>query len=283
MNDTIPSDREAPLRRTLLVGSGKLAARLAPRLLERGGEVIALRRSDGALPPGVVGLRADLSLPLSTPLPAVDAMLVTLPPGDTSSAYRTALTNLAEALPAVPARTVFVSSTGVFEGVDAAHPLTEQDEPVPATERSRGLYDGERAAIELFDAVVVRPAGIYGPSREFLLRKVREGSPVNHRRRTNRIHEADLVRALDLLLRMDEPPRLVHAVDAAPAPLGDVVGYIARTLDVSAPPDDPSASPSGLVYDGSLLHSLLGSLDHPTYETGYAEMIAGSAGRGPGV
>lgn len=268
------SARLAPPRRTLLVGFGKLGRGLAHRLVADGSEVFALRRSDDDLPEGVTGIRADLSVPLTEPLPAVDAMVVTLPPPGGVDGYRIALTHLRDALPSLPDRTVFVSSTGVFEATASDHPITEQDEPVPASVRSRGLYDGERAAIELFSAVVVRPSGIYGPGRGFLLRQVREHKPVNHRRRTNRIHEVDLVRALDLLLRMPEPPALVHAVDQAPAPLGDVVAHIAIRLGVDAPPDDPSAPATGLVHDGSLLLSLLGSLEYPTYVEGYDEMIA---------
>ncbi|WP_337001303.1 MULTISPECIES: sugar nucleotide-binding protein [unclassified Microbacterium] len=274
------TDASGP-RRVLLVGAGKLATLLAPRLLADGREVFALRRSESPLPTGVTAIRADLASPPTAPLPPVDAMLITLPPGVDSTAYRTALTHLAEALPAVPARTVFVSSTGVFEGTEAEHPLTEQDEPTPTTERARGLRDGEEVAVELFSAVIVRPAGIYGPGREFLLRQVREGVGVDHARRTNRIHETDLVRALDLLLRMDDPPRLVHAVDAAPAPLGDVVGFIARELGMDVPPDVPSAGPRGFVYDGALLRSLLGTLAYPTYEDGYADMIAPAAASHP--
>ncbi|WP_187662675.1 sugar nucleotide-binding protein [Microbacterium sp. Nx66] len=262
----------SPPRRALLVGFGKLGARLAPLLLGDGGEVLALRRSDGPVPDGVQALTADLAVPLTGPLPEVDAMVVTLPPGPDVSSYRTALSRLAAALPSPPARTLFVSSTGVFDGAGGAEPVTERVEPVPTTDRGRGLRDGERAAVELFDAVVVRPAGIYGPGREFLLRKVREGAPVAHRRRTNRIHETDLVRALDLLLRMPEPPALVHAVDRAPAPLGDVMTFLADRLGLPVPPDDGSA-PSGFVYDGTLLRSVLGHLVYPTYEDGYAEMI----------
>lgn len=265
----------APPHRTLLVGYGKLGRGLAHRLVADGGEVFALRRSDGELPAGVTGVQADLSAPVIEPLPAVDAMVVTLPPGGSVDSYRVALSNLSAALPAVPARTVFVSSTGVFEATASDHPITEQDEPVPASDRSRGLYDGERAAIELFDAVVVRPSGIYGPGRGFLLRQVREQKVVNHRRRTNRIHETDLVRALDLLLRMPEPPVLVHAVDQAPVPLGEVVAYVAGQLGMSVPPDDPTAEATGLVHDGSLLLSVLGCLEYPTYREGYAAMIAG--------
>lgn len=261
-----------PPRRTLLVGFGKLGARLAPLLLADEGSVLALRRSDGPAPDGVGALSADLTVPLPTPLPAVDAMVVTLPPGPDVSSYRAALSHLAAALPAKPERTVFVSSTGVFDGVGSAEPVTERVEPAPTTDRGRGLRDGERAAVELFDAVVVRPAGIYGPGREFLLRKVREGAPITHRRRTNRIHETDLVRTLDLLLRMPGAPALVHAVDQAPAPLGDVVTFLADRLGLPVPADDGGA-PSGFVYDGTLLHSVLGDLAYPTYEDGYAEMI----------
>jgi nucleoside-diphosphate-sugar epimerase len=267
----------APPGRTLLVGYGKLGRRLAPRLLTDGGEVIALRRSDDEPPKGVTGIRADLTGPLPEALPAVDAMIVTLPPLGGVTGYRTALTHLADALPEIPARTIFVSSTGVFEGTASARPITERDEPAPAGERGRGLRDGERAAIELFDSVIVRPAGIYGPGRGFLLRQVRENAVVNHRRRTNRIHEHDLVRALDLLLRMPKPPALVHAVDAASVPLGEVVEYIARILGIDAPRDDASAGPTGLVHDGSLLRSMLGHLEYPTYVEGYAAMIAEAA------
>lgn len=279
MDTTAAVGDAAPPRRTLLVGFGKLGSRLARRLRADGGEVLALRRSDGVLPDGVVGIRADLAAPLRDPLPAVDAMVVTLPPSGGVDGYRIALTHLAEALPAAPERTVFVSSTGVFEGSRPEHPITEQDEPVPGSDRSRGLRDGERAAIELFSAVIVRPAGIYGPGRGFLLRQVREHATVNHRRRTNRIHEVDLVRALDLLLRMPEPPALVHAVDRAPVALGDVVEYVARELGTDVPPDDPSAEETGLVHDGSLLHSLLGDLHYPSYAEGYAEMISGEPRR----
>lgn len=265
-------------RRTLLVGFGKLGARLAPRLIAAGGEVFALRRSDGELPAGVVGVRGDLSTPLRSSLPEVDAVLVTLPPGEEPSAYRTALTHLADALPRIPARTVFVSSTGVFEGTVAERPITEREEPAAVSGRAAAIRDGERAAVELFDAVVVRPAGIYGPGREFLLRRVRAGEGVDHARRTNRIHESDLARALDLMLRTDDPPALLHAVDRKPAPLGDVVRFLAARLGVDVPPDSGSGAPSGLVHDGSLLLSLLGTLEHPTYESGYADMIASGTG-----
>ena len=106
---------------------------------------------------------------------------------------------------------------------------------------------------------------------------MREQRPVEHDRRTNRIHEQDLARAVVALLEVPEPPRLLHAVDAAPAPLGEVVGHIAAQLDLPVPPravPDPGA---GTVLDGTALHHLLGHLEVPDHRAGYAAILTGQS------
>ncbi|MGM1016372.1 MAG: hypothetical protein ACQEW8_02400 [Actinomycetota bacterium] len=268
-----PSVENVPAR-TLLVGCGKLGMRLGQRLRERGGEVFALRRRTDSLPSDFTSIAADLARPLDEPLPEADAMVVTLPPGEGSGSYRRALTHLADALPAAPRRTVFVSSTGVFEGWDGRQPVTEKDEPTPTSERSEGLRDGELAAIELFSAAIVRPVGIYGPGREYLLRQARAGVPVDHSRRTNRIHESDLVRALELMVTIEAPPAILHAVDQGPATLGEVLTFVSALLGVPTPPAAETQGASGNFFDGSLLLRLLGHLEYPDYRAGYSEMVA---------
>lgn len=270
--------------RTLLVGCGKLGTRLGRRLVDDGGEVFALRRTRAAVPPDFTALPLDLREPLRRKLPDVDAMLITLPPGRSSPAgqddsYRTALRNLAAALPAVPRRVVFVSSTRVFDGSPGPQPITEADEPTPATARARTLRDGELLAIRLFDAHIIRPAGIYGPGRELLLRKVLTGTPVQYARRTNRIHETDLVRTLHAVLTAQEPPRVLHAVDESPAPLGDVVSYIARRLGLPPPPRIEPVVAGGTVLDGARLLAFLGALQYPTYRAGYDDLVAARLNR----
>ncbi|WP_314647908.1 hypothetical protein [uncultured Microbacterium sp.] len=260
--------------RTLLVGYGKLGTALAPLLEAEGADAIALRRTDAPLPQGVQGIVADVSRPLDGRLPRVDSMVVTMPPGEEVDGYRRMLQHLERALPDAPERTVFVSSTGVFAGVGPETPITEDDEPPLTSDRSRALRDGERAAVEMFGATVIRPSGIYGPGRDFLLRTVREGRAVDRRRWTNRIHEADLVRALHLLLRTPEPPALLHATDEQPVQLGEVVDFLAARLGVPAPPAAPVDEASGHILDGALLRRTLGDLEHPTYVSGYTEMLA---------
>lgn len=272
--------------RTLLVGCGALGTRLGQQLVRDGGQVFALRRTTAGLPAAFTALPVDLSVPVGRELPAVDAMVITLPPGGPVSGpalgpgpgpdggYLASLRNLAAALPRVPERVVLVSSTRVLGGHTGGRPLTEQDEPAPVGPRAEVLLEGERLATELFDAHVLRPAGIYGPGREMLLRKVLEHAPVQYARRTNRIHEDDLVRTLHALVTAEAPPRLLHAADRSPAPLGDVVTFIADRLGVSPPPRLEPGEATGTVLDGTRLLDFLGSLEHPTYRSGYGHLIA---------
>ncbi|MGN7967080.1 hypothetical protein ACTJKK_13475 [Microbacterium sp. 22179] len=270
--NTFPAHETRPVRRTLLVGFGKLGARLAPSLIADGSEVFALRRSASDLPAGVIGIEADVASPSPVELPAIDSLVVTLPPGEGVDAYRVALGHIVRALPAIPERTVFVSSTGVFAGEKPDHVLTERTVPHPQTERAQAIRDGELAAQELLSAVVLRPAGIYGPGRDFLIRRVRDHAEVDHRRWTNRIHESDLVRTIDMLLRMASPPVLLHAVDEEPVRLGEVVTYIADLLGVEPPPDAGAHRDSGHVLDGALLRRVVGPLEFPSFRSGYDAM-----------
>ncbi|ATG50867.1 NAD(P)-dependent oxidoreductase [Brachybacterium vulturis] len=268
---------ESTPARTLWAGCGRLGLRAGAALVAAGGEVHALRRDVSGLPEGFGAVPADLAHPVEGMLPPADAMVITLPPPETPGGYETVLRHLAAALPQLPARTVFVSSTRVFEGyaarADPAPVLTEEDAPQPLGDRARNLLDGERAARELFDAIVVRPAGIYGPGRDRLLRTVRAGRPVAHRRRTNRIHEEDLARLLVALLEHPDPPQLLHAVDDAPARLGEVVTHIADRLALPVPPAAEPDPGHGTVLSGALRKQLLGPLRHPDFRSGYDAML----------
>lgn len=269
--------------RTLLVGCGALGAALGERLVADGGEVVAIRRDASRLPSTFSTIEADLRHPLPTVLPAFDSVVITLPPGTgpEGSIYPAALTHLAAALSTRPERVVFVSSTRVFEGYgeetfdgpDGRDPLTEDDDPRVVGDRGEALLDGERRAADLLGAVIVRPAGIYGPGRDSLIRRVREGAAVDQERRTNRIHEHDLVRLLEVLLRAEDPPALVHAIDREPVLLGEVVAHIAARLEVPAPPQSAGDAGGGTVLDGALAHTLLGELVYPTFREGYDAML----------
>jgi len=263
----------------LIVGCGEVGTELGHHMVSAGAKVYGLRRNPSILPDTFHQVPVDLLQPVDQPLPEVEAMVITLTPSMPSaqgtSGYLVALQHLADALPRVPDRVVFVSSTRVFEGQRTDRSLNEADAVAPVSERGETLVAGEQLAIELFGAHIVRPAGIYGPGREMLIRKVLTRQPVQYARRTNRVHQTDLARALHLMLTVDTPPAILHAIDQAPGVLlGDVVEYIAAKLKVAAPPRIEPAESTGRVLDGDLLSQLLGSLSYPTYQQGYDQIIA---------
>lgn len=260
--------------RTLLIGSGRIGTRVAEELRRAGGEVVTLRRSAASDSDGWRHIAADLSRPLTESLPAVDAVVVTLPPGEEQGFLAGAIGRVAEALPERPARTIWVSSTRVFEGYGDERPLDENDEPRPRSDRAQQLVDGEERAVELFGATILRPAGIYGPGRDRLIRQVLAGTPVDHDRRTNRIHETDVVRTILTLLRADEVPAVLHAVDRRPATLGEVVSFLAERLGVPVPPRGEPAERRGTILEGTRLTEVVDGLAYPTFEDGYGEMLA---------
>ncbi|MFJ6679812.1 NAD(P)H-binding protein [Microbacterium sp. NPDC091382] len=260
--------------RTLLVGSGRIGSRVAEELRRAGGEVVALRRSAASDSDSWQHIAADLSRPLDEALPEVDAVVVTLPPGEQPDFLAEAVSRVAEALPERPARTIWVSSTRVFEGYSDERALDEDDEPRPRSERARQLVDGEVRAAELLGATILRPAGIYGPGRDRLIRQVLAGAPVDHDRRTNRIHETDVVRTILTMLRAEEVPAVLHAVDRRPATLGEVVTFLADRLGVPVPPRGEPDERRGTVLDGTRLGEVLDGLAYPTFEDGYGEMLA---------
>ncbi|WP_060915645.1 NAD(P)H-binding protein [Microbacterium oleivorans] len=260
--------------RTLLVGSGRIGSRVAEELRRAGGGVVTLRRSAASDSDGWHHIAADLSQPLAEALPAVDAVVVTLPPGEEPDFLAGAISRIAEALPERPARLIWVSSTRVFEGYGDERPLDEGDEPRPRSERAQQLVDGEERASELFGATILRPAGIYGPGRDRLIRQVLAGTPVDHDRRTNRIHETDVVRTILTLLQADEVPAVLHAVDRRPATLGEVVAFLADRLGVPVPPRGEPAERRGTILDGTRLGEVVDGLAYPMFEDGYDEMIA---------
>ena len=266
-------------KHTLVVGCGQLGTELGLRLTADGVHVHGLRRNAADLPAPLQPVSVDLLEPVTHALPDVDTMVITLTPSMPEVAgqpgYLVALQHLAEALPNTPARVVFVSSTRVFDGNPETDPITEDDLPAPASERAQLLVAAEVLARELFGAHILRPAGIYGPGRDMLLRKVRAGETVNRRRRTNRIHQTDLARVLQMMLTMPSPPAVLHAVDQTPGvPLGDVVDYIAQRLQLPAPQGSATDVVGGKILDARLLHTLLGPFYYPTFTQGYAQVIA---------
>ncbi|KGI78610.1 SDR family oxidoreductase [Oleiagrimonas soli] len=246
---------DVPAPRVLIAGCGDVGSRAAAVLQARGATVFGLRRSSAPLPTGVVAVRADLADVASlAALPEGIEQLVYLPTPDTRTpeAYRRVfvdgLERLLDALDtAALRRVVYVSSSAVY-GDHGGDWVDEDTPPQPPGFNGSILLEGERRlAARGLPATVLRLAGLYGPGRESLLRRLQAGQarvPATPFW-ANRIHVDDAAGAIAHLLTLDAPQDLYLGVDDTPLPLDVLYGELAELL--GAPPPPPTGdAPSGI-------------------------------------
>jgi len=269
-------------RRLLIAGCGDLGVRLAARLDARGQwQVTGLRRNIDRLPATIQAVRADLDRPES--LEAIDrrwdAVIYTATPGERSpAAYRRAyLQGLRHLLDQVRTdRLVFCSSTAVY-GQQRGEWVDEQSPAQPSRFNGEILLEAERLA-RASGGVVVRFSGIYGPGRDWLIRKLRSGEAACRRdppEWTNRIHSEDCAAVLAYLIDLPRPDPLYLASDALPAPRHEVLAWLADRLGVAPPriePDQPGADQGKRVCAQKLRQAGF-ALQYPDYRSGYAQML----------
>lgn len=264
-------------RRLLIAGCGDLGQRLAGRL--EGWEIHGLRRNPERLRAPIVPIAADLSRPGS--LVSVrgdwDAIVYTATPGESSpEAYREAYVEGLGALmdQADSPRWIMVSSTAVY-GQDRGEWVDEESATEPARFNGEILLEAERLAQEA-GGLVVRFSGIYGPGRDYLIRKAREGS-LRCRRDppvwTNRIHADDCAAVLAHLLELESPDSLYVASDRCPAPRFEVLEWLCGQLGKPGPEAADDDGGQGKRVCAERLFATGFTLQYPDYRAGYSELL----------
>ncbi len=272
-------------RRVLIAGCGDLGIAIAPLLGDA--QVFGLRRDVARLPATLQPVAADLLSGRGfAQLPAgIDTLIHAPTPGERSeSGYRAiyvdALARLRAALPepASDLRLIYVSSTAVY-GQDSGEIVDEASACEPAAFNGRVLLEGERRACELADdCVALRLAGIYGPGRHWLLRRVRSGESIRAGVHwTNRIHLSDAAALAARLAQLPQVPASVIGVDDQPAPEHEVLDWLAAQLGLPPlPRHGDAASVSGKRLCNHLSRSLQWRPRYASYRDGYTSVIAGS-------
>ena len=136
------------------------------------------------------------------------------------------------------------------------------------------LLESERLFAERVpQGTVLRLSGLYGHSTPRLVEQVRRGEVRDPHRWTNRIHRDDAAAAVVHLLTMpDDPAPLYLGTDDEPCQLGDVAGFVASRLGVTAPAADP-----GLGHGKRLSNARLRATGwvpaYPSYREGYAAHV----------
>lgn len=272
----------------LVVGGGYVGSVLAARLLAAGHRVTGVRRNPADAGDGVAWLRADVTRPADLArLPTdLDCVVSTLSPSARDpDAYREIYVagtgHLLAALGTGGPPFIHVSSTRVYGRVDGGW-VDEDTPPEPRCPLGEVLLEAEEQVLATASAsAVVRFSGIYGPGRTWLLDRVRRGEPVqtDPPAFTNRIHRDDcagvLARLAALALAGDFLPPRVLASDDDPAPMHEVLWWLADELRLPRPPAAPAstnASRNKRCRNG-LLKELGDEFLHPSYRDGYAPML----------
>ena len=269
------------MKRLLIAGCGDLGARLARRLDRGDWQVHGLRRRVETLPETVVPVRADLSDPGSLSALAGDwdaVVYQATPDAYDEAGYRAAyVEGLANLLAQVRSRRlIFVSSTAVF-GQDNGEWVDESSDTRPPRFNGRVLLEAEAlAGRSAPEPSVVRFSGIYGPGRDYLVRKVASGEASCRQHPpqwTNRIHADDCAGVLAHLLSLDRPEPLYCASDGQPATRCEVLDWLSARMGVAAPRrEDRPGGQGKRVSNARLLESGYRFI-HPDYRSGYKEML----------
>jgi len=223
-------DRDSP-RNFLVVGAGYCGRRVIARL-PADSTAVATR-------PAVDLDRPNPGLP---PLKAPVAVLYTVPPAPVPGPDPR-LAALAGALPIVPTRFVYLSTTGVYG--DRGGDVVDETCPVaPRTERAR-----RRVAAESWlddwcrergvERVVLRIPGIYGPGR-LGLDRIERGEPILCEADSapgNRIHVDDLAGACIAALTSDVPGGIYNVGDGDHLSSSAFTRSVAREAGLPSPPE----------------------------------------------
>ncbi len=275
------------MKQVLIVGCGDLGTGTGLALAAEGHQVWGVRRRPEEIPAPINPLAGDFSHPDDLPdFPReLDTVYFIATPDEYNDAgYRAAyvdgLANVLERLESdglSPRRVIFVSSTGVYGQNDGS--WVEEDSAAEPTRFSgRRLLEAERMLAEhRFPSVVVRFAGIYGPGRDGLIRRVREGGTAADKppRYTNRIHRDDCVGVLCHLFSLPTPQPLYLGVDDNPCPQTEVMDGIAEILNLSRPPRETNSRGQNKRCDNSRLRASGYQLRYPDWRAGYRALLEG--------
>lgn len=259
----------------VIAGAGDLGSRLALLRVGRDADVVAVRRRDVAHHPGVRPVRADLVSGdgLSRLPKRPDALVFCAAPDQRDEAayrklYVDGLRRLLDVIDTP--RLVFVSSTAVF-GQDAGEWVTEASATQPVRFNGRVLLEAERELAAHPGGIVLRLSGLYGPGREAMLRRAREGG-ASRPHFTNRIHIDDAAVALSHLLDLPLPQSLYLGNDDQPVLEHDVQAWVRR--EEGLPPVDADAAPTtGRRIANTRLRASGWQPVFPDYRSGYSAQL----------
>lgn len=282
----------------LIIGCGDVGRRLARLVHTDFQEIVGVRRripsTDVDTPLRYIALDASLAedyLLLQGINPSVVVITMT-PSAYTDEGYRQAYVRSCQHIcaslhqqPVPPRRVIFVSSTRVY-AQHAGETVDEQSATCPESFAGQRLLEAEQVIRNSgLPHCIVRFSGIYGPGRHRLLTQVRDGHITRDNIITNRIHADDCAAVLAHLIdpRKAGSASLYLATDSHPAPLGEVVAWLAGELQVPLPLPplmDAHVAHTGKYCSNQRLLNSGFAFQYPSYQEGYYQVLGQTTGKG---
>lgn len=260
----------------VIAGAGDVGGRLARRLADAGTEVITLRRREAEAGPGIRAQRADLASGEGLrALPRACAAIVfcAAPDAREEAAYRALyLDGLARLLDAADAPRVLLTTSTAVYGEDAGEWVDEATPARPTAFNGHVLREAETRLATRPGGVALRLAGLYGPGREWLLRRARAGEP-GARRWGNRIHVQDAADALAHLLALPDPAPLYLGSDDLPTLEHEVLAWLRAREGLPAVPAPAGGSETGRRVSNARLRASGWVPSFPDYRAGYGPLL----------
>ena len=269
----------------LIAGAGALGQQIAKEL-PNSTHISLIRRSAKAAPlaENIQWLQGDLQSAdgLADVIAKPDIVIFSASPDSrTEHSYRKlyidALTIMIQAFPS--ARFLLCTSTAVYPTTNW---VSEDYLPEPLDEQSKVKPDAFNGAILLEAENLLRSGdsalrlgGIYGPSRNYLLKLAQAGQPVLRKPGvfSNRIHINDAARIIAKLAALENPPDIVNLIDHAPCPQFAVLDYLCAQRGLPALPErtpEPGESIGKRVLSRFHTEDWY-ALAYPSYVEGYRQ------------
>lgn len=277
--------------RVVIVGCGDIGSRVAVLLQQQGWLVHGLRRNTARLPAGIVPIAADLNqpeCPSDWPQQPIDYVVYAMAAQSmTQAGYQQSYVQGQQHMYSwlaqhqqQPKRVIFVSSTSVYGQNDDSW-IDEQSPTEPKRWSGQIMLEAEQCAMNSgHPATVVRLTGIYGPGRNMLIERVRNGyhAPQLHSY-TNRIHADDAAGLMTAILQADAQGQAVESVylgvDNEPVEQAEVVAWLQQKLHVNSVPDLFLQPRSGSKRCSNARARVLGwQPKYSSYREGYADQLA---------
>jgi nucleoside-diphosphate-sugar epimerase len=232
-----------------IVGCGDIGQRVAALWLRRGAHVTALARNQARADEytrlGIATVVGDLDQSGSLSASPAQALVYYFAPPPSRGTSDPRMCNFLRSIDpaALPARIVYISTSGVYGNVHGAW-LTEAAPTHPTTDRSRRRLDAELtlqkwSMVNQIPIVTLRVPGIYGPGR-LPIDVVKSGRPILREAEsmyTNRIHADDLANICVVAGEAQSSPGIYNVSDGHPGTMAQYFKAVADLLGVARPPE----------------------------------------------